>query len=1358
MISFLPFRAPALALVAAFCVASAQAGVPVTEGFPGASDYSGPVTPVIPTAKTLILPITAYDPEGGRLSITATSSNPAIMVRVRTGNPLLQMTIHHDLNSSDSADVAYTGDTVFQLFRNLTPKTAGFVGGFAQAGFYDGLTFHRLADLNDPQDGTKSAVPSNIYQGGDPSGDGTGGPSFTYPNEQDPSLIFTGRGQLAMANSGAGSDFRGTNGSQFFITDGRITLDGSSKISKDGRPRFLDFGYTIFGQMTHGWDVLDSLGNTGRWPYPPKNSDGSAGTAPAGQTPDTPKVPVTINSAKVLDQYRVNGRTYTDAVLVLSAKAPGTGTITVTISDGGHPQNVISQSFQVEALDDTVNDKPIIVRMPDQVTGRNKQLDVLFQVIDLERDFVTTRSSVTNSTSGSNTTGFTQVFNTKVGKILAVLGNPSFPNATGPAGYVGPLDVSVAATEFDMTNRGSIDGTPSADDTAPVRVAVGEAAFTPEPIVVQGTAGTPLINVAVAKYQTGDTRAQTSDITAVINWGDGSVTTSVVNSTTTVTANFPAAGIVADGGSSGRFQVLGNHTYSRAGIYPVQVSFSDNTSNGQTDNGLNLKAISTAVITDGPLSAAGRTLETKSASTGTQTIATFTDSSTPGSYTAVIDWGDGLVTPGTIRATPGGVYTVSGAHTYQDPETFSVLVHVHKVGDTSNTNDVSAWSTVKATGFKGQQHLPPFDQAHLIAELTELVDKNTNQAIPTKSTETVKGVSQTRLAYELVVINNGNVASKHGHIRLYLSQDKKFNATAETNADNSINPADVPLMIGSSHTQADLPALPPGAGVTFMFRKTKQAGLDYRLSPTQLAPNGKLVIAPNSPFTGDPTSGNNVLALLDYDDPVADHEPIARAAVAGPVPGILLSGLLDSAPSLSTSEDSGGRNTHFSSFTVRLDRKPTANVAIAFTVSNTAEGSVSLTKPPDPPAPSGGSSSVTVTITPANWASPQTVYVIGVADSSTDGAKSFSVTGSVTSDDLYFNGMPVASVNVSNQDSVFVVTPISLTAYRDPSVPRTAVFTVALVNKPFGNVTLPISSSDEASGVPDKTSLTFTPTNGTTAQTVTVTALDTNATGDKAYQILLGPASSRTADGKTVLDSRYDGVTPGAVTVTNKDDPFIVTPANLTIYRSANQSTFTVALAKAPTATVIIPVTASQGAPGTVTPNFLVFTSTNYSTPQTVTVTATDSTATTDASYSITLGNVQSSDTNYNAAVVPPVQIVNTSIPIAVSQHNLVLTEAPGGLHSRTFTVALLKAPTDTVSFTVAAGTHANVDKNALLFTPGNYSTPQTVTVTAIDDNAAAGNISYQVVFGQVQSNDPSFSGVTPSAISATNLDAGVDQ
>jgi cyclophilin family peptidyl-prolyl cis-trans isomerase len=119
------------------------------------------------------------------------------------------------------------GTIELELFAKDTPVTVNNFVFLAEKGFYDGLTFHRI-------------IPDFVLQGGDPKGDGTGGPGYEFKDEIVPSLKFDRPYLLAMANSG-----KDTNGSQFFITT--------------GEPKHLNGLHTIFGKVTKGKDAVKAI-------------------------------------------------------------------------------------------------------------------------------------------------------------------------------------------------------------------------------------------------------------------------------------------------------------------------------------------------------------------------------------------------------------------------------------------------------------------------------------------------------------------------------------------------------------------------------------------------------------------------------------------------------------------------------------------------------------------------------------------------------------------------------------------------------------------------------------------------------------------------------------------------------------------------------------------------------------------------------------------------------------------------------------------------------------------------------------------------------------------------------------------
>jgi peptidyl-prolyl cis-trans isomerase B (cyclophilin B) len=147
--------------------------------------------------------------------------------------------------------VTSCGEFDITLDAKRAPKTGGSFKYLADKGFFDGLTFHRI-------------VAGFVIQGGDPAGNGTGGPGYSVVEAPPKDLSYT-KGVVAMAKTGA--ERPGTSGSQFFVVTG-----------EDAQ---LPPEYALLGKVTKGLDVVDKISAV------PTTSD------------DQPAEPVVIRSIKV---------------------------------------------------------------------------------------------------------------------------------------------------------------------------------------------------------------------------------------------------------------------------------------------------------------------------------------------------------------------------------------------------------------------------------------------------------------------------------------------------------------------------------------------------------------------------------------------------------------------------------------------------------------------------------------------------------------------------------------------------------------------------------------------------------------------------------------------------------------------------------------------------------------------------------------------------------------------------------------------------------------------------------------------------------------------------------------------------
>ena len=399
-------------------------------------------------------------------------------------------------------------------------------------------------------------------------------------------------------------------------------------------------------------------------------------------------------------------------------------------------------------------------------------------------------------------------------------------------------------------------------------------------------------------------------------------------------------------------------------------------------------------------------------------------------------------------------------------------------------------------------------------------------------------------------------------------------------------------------------------------------------------------------------------------------------------------GITQSKTSMTVGE--AGTNT----YTVVLDSEPSANVTITPSSSNTSAATVSGA----------------LTFTTSNWATAQTITVSGVSDGNNIN-ESVTISHTVSGGD--YASVTVTDVAVTTADDYTAGITLSAISGNTTEGTATATFTIVLNTEPTADVVIALSSSDTTEGTVSPSSVTFTNSNWSSTQTVTVTGVNDDIDdGDINYSIVTAAATSS--------DSDYSGLNASDASVTNTDnDTAGVTLSSISgnTTEGAATATFTIVLNTEPTADVVIALSSSDTTEGTVSPSSVTFTSSNWSSTQTVTVTGVNDDIDDDnISYSIVTAAATSSDPDYSGLNASDVSITNTdndTAGITQSATSATIGEAS----TYTYTIVLDTEPTaDVVIALSSSDTSAATVTSSLTFTNSNWSSAQTVTITGVDD------------------------------------------
>ncbi|WP_425393158.1 gliding motility-associated C-terminal domain-containing protein [Ekhidna sp.] len=510
---------------------------------------------------------------------------------------------------------------------------------------------------------------------------------------------------------------------------------------------------------------------------------------------------------------------------------------------------------------------------------------------------------------------------------------------------------------------------------------------------------------------------------------------------------------------------------------------------------------------------------------------------------------------------------------------------------------------------------------------------------------------------------------------------------------------------------------------------------------------GAATVSPTSlTFTsGNWNSTQTVTITAEQDDDLQDESPTITASVNASSDGDF-TGLADQTVTTTITDDDaagytlskttssiieGGNDT----FTIVLDAEPSSNVVIDLSSDDTGAATVSPTS---------------LTFTSGNWNSTQTVTITAEQDDDLQD-ESPTITASVNaSSDGDFTGLADQTVTTTITDDDAAGYTLSKTT---SSIIEGGndTFTIVLDAEPSSNVVIDLSSDDTGAATVSPTSLTFTSGNWNSTQTVTITAEQDDDLQDESPTI--------TASVNASSDGDFTGLADQTVTTTITDDDaagYTLSKTTSSITEGGND-TFTIVLDAEPSSNVVIDLSSDDTGAATVSPTSLTFTSGNWNSTQTVTITAEQDDDLQDESPTITATiNDASSDDAFDPLGDQTVAVTITDDETADFSVSTISGNTSEGGASASFTIVLDAQPASDVDFSITSDDvqEGVVNNPSITFTSANWDTPQTVNITGVDDDIDDGDQSYNIIISvDDASSDDAFDLLADKMVAVINED-----
>ncbi len=248
--------------------------------------------------------------------------------------------------------------------------------------------------------------------------------------------------------------------------------------------------------------------------------------------------------------------------------------------------------------------------------------------------------------------------------ILSGRGDGTFGTATNKS--VGNNPQAIVAGDFNGDGSSDLAVANQTDDNVSILL---DKHITVTGFAQNSHEGEALTGVTVATFVDSEAGTVVGDYTASINWGDGTAAT---------------VGTITFGG--GHYSIAGSHTYADEGVFTI-------TSTVQDTLGTTSQSTAQGKVRDAALASAGVVIAVNEGANFNSTVVTFTDANTAApiaDFTAVIDWGDGSSSNGTVVSDGGGAFHVNAAHVWHHKSTPAVTVVIRDVGSSKSTSTYTA--------------------------------------------------------------------------------------------------------------------------------------------------------------------------------------------------------------------------------------------------------------------------------------------------------------------------------------------------------------------------------------------------------------------------------------------------------------------------------------------------------------------------------------------------------------------------------------------------------------------------------------------------------------------------------------------